>query len=441
MYWNCYTPKLLTALAAIVVVASSTCLSTSAVEPSAEAPKNSAPSDASSTSNTSKAEPTGTVPTAGSSSSAPTADSSRTASTADASSAASTADSNIVSNPDSSSTASTADVAGTEGHASNVIDSKAVELSEEAASATEQSSFIKTARTNSASSRPRIGLALGGGGTRGSAHIGVLRVLEKEGIKVDCVSGTSIGAIVGGLYCAGVSIDDIEKMFLNKKLLHSYQTVPIWVRLAVVPVFVLPHLVGYHHYDGLYRGNKFAHFIEKSVPRACRSIENLKIPFCAVASSLVDGKSHGFKSGCLARAIQASSAIPVLRRPVEIDKDLYVDGGIIDNLPVSYARELGADIVIAVDVDERFQRTGSKEDLLQFTKIGSVGNRVISMILSRVDEDSVESADVLIQPKVNEISLLSESKKQAMEAIAQGEMSARAQLPAIRAAIAAFSSK
>lgn len=396
MYWNCYTPKLLTALAALVFVGSSTCLSTSAVEPSTEAPSTSA------------------------------------AHAADASSAASVAD---------SSTASTADAAAAADQAGNDSESKAVELSEEAASATEQSSSIKTALTNSAQSRPRIGLALGGGGTRGSAHIGVLRVLEKEGIQVDCISGTSIGAIVGGLYCAGVSIDDIEKMFLNKKLLHSYQTVPIWVRLAVVPVFILPHLVGYHHYDGLYRGNKFAHFIEKSVPEACRSIENLKIPFCAVASSLVDGKSHGFKSGCLARAIQASSAIPVLRRPVEIDRDLYVDGGIIDNLPVSYARELGADIVIAVDVDEKFHRTGSKDDLLQFTKIGSVGNRVISMILSRVDEDSVESADVLIQPKVNEISLLSESKKQAMEAIAQGEKSARAQLPAIRAAIAAFGNK
>lgn len=289
--------------------------------------------------------------------------------------------------------------------------------------------------------QPKIGLALGGGGTRGSAHIGVLRVLEREGIKVDCISGTSVGAIVGGLYCAGVSVDQIEEMFLNKKLLHSYQTVPIWVRLAVIPVFVLPHLVGYHHYDGLYRGNKFATFIDKSVPEGCRSIENLKIPFCAVASSLLDGKPHAFKTGCLARAIQASSAIPVLRRPVEINNDLYVDGGIIDNLPVRQVRELGADIVIAVDVDEKFQKTGARGELAQFTKIGSVGNRVISMILSRVDEDSVASADVLIQPNVNAISLLSERKKEAMEAIAQGTQAAEAQLPVIRAAIASYGKK
>lgn len=296
------------------------------------------------------------------------------------------------------------------------------------------------AGTTTPGRKPKIGLALGGGGTRGSAHIGVLRVLEREGIKIDCISGTSVGAIVGGLYCAGVSVDQIEEMFLNKKLLHSYQTVPIWVRLAVVPVFVLPHLIGYHHYDGLYRGNKFATFIEKSVPESCRSIENLKIPFCAVASSLLDGRPHAFKTGCLARAIQASSAIPVLRRPVEIDNDLYVDGGIIDNLPVRQARELGADIVIAVDVDEKFQKTGARGELAQFTKIGSVGNRVISMILRRVDEDSVASADLVIAPNVNAISLLSERKKEAMEAIAQGTHSAEAQLPAIRAAIAKFGS-
>ncbi len=289
-----------------------------------------------------------------------------------------------------------------------------------------QSKLTETSRTDNGR-RIKVGLALGGGGTRGAAHIGVLRVLEKEGIPIDYVAGTSIGAIVGGLYCAGASLDDIETMVAKNTLKRAYFTVPLWFRVAVIPVFLIPHTV-HHHYDGLYRGKKFANFLNKSVGVENQKIENFKIPFCAIAASLSDGKSHSIKTGNLGTALQASSAIPILRRPVELNDDLYVDGGIVNNLPVEEVRAMGADIVIAVDVDEKL----NGHDIKQFKKIGSVGNRVINMILCRVDKESLKSCDVLIHPDVNNIGLLSLNKKDAYRAIEAGKTAAQDKLSQIR---------
>jgi NTE family protein len=286
--------------------------------------------------------------------------------------------------------------------------------------------------------KPKIGLALGGGGIRGAAHIGVLRVLEKEGIKVDCIAGTSIGAIVGGLYCAGLSLDEIERMVAKKSLKKAYYTVPLWFRVALVPLFMIPHLIG-QDYDGLYRGNKFAKFINKSVAEDNQTIENLKIPFCAIAASLTDREAHALKQGNLGRALQASSAIPILRRPVEINNDVYIDGGIINNLPIEECRALGADIVIAVslNVEDDPDISIPDKDFKQFKKIGSIGNRVINMILCHVDKDQIRSADVLISPRVSEIKFLSVKEKDAYKAIDAGETAAKSAIAELREKIRA----
>lgn len=278
--------------------------------------------------------------------------------------------------------------------------------------------------------RPKIGLALGGGGTRGAAHIGVLRVLEKEGIPIDCIAGTSIGAIIGGLYCAGASLDDIEEMVAKNTLKKAFFTVPLWFRVAITPVLLVPRAV-HRRYDGLYRGRKFANFLNKSVGQDRQEIENFKIQFCAVAASLSDGQSHTIKTGNLGKALQASSAIPMLRRPVEIDDDLFVDGGIVNNLPVEEVRAMGADIVIAVNVDEKL----NGHDLKQFKKIGSVGNRVINMILCRVDRDQLQSCDILIHPDVNNIGLLSLDKADAYRALNAGKTATQAQISQIKEAM------
>jgi len=277
----------------------------------------------------------------------------------------------------------------------------------------------------------RLELALGGGGLRGASHIGVLKVLRREGVPIDCIAGTSIGAIVGGLYSAGVSIPDLERIVQQKQMVRAYYTVPIWLRVAAIPVFSIPHLFGYSHYEGLYRGGKFRNYIDGLVDEKHQLIEQCNIPFCAVAASLMDGKSHAIYKGELARAVQASSAIPVLRRPVQIDDNLFVDGGIVNNLPIVEARNLGADVVIAVNIDQTFQDSNLK----QFKKLGSVENRVIDMILSRVDQDSLPTADVTVHPKVNNIKLLSTRKSDAQKAISAGEEAAEQELANIFKAI------
>lgn len=274
-----------------------------------------------------------------------------------------------------------------------------------------------TSREKFAQNKLRIGLALAGGGTRGCAHIGVLRALEKAGIKIDCIAGTSMGAIVGGLYASGVSLDDIQELIMSKRLVHGYDTVPIPVRVAVVPIFFIPHLFGYHPYDGLYRGGKFANFIRKSAPEGYREIETFKMPFAAVASNVLDGKAYAIKEGCIGRALQASSAIPFLRRPVEIGDKLFIDGGIVLNLPVDEARNLGADFVIAVDVDDDLKRMDKKD----FRKIGSVATRALNMHLSTIDEEQTQKADFVIHPDVTGIDLLSRNLKDARKAISSGE--------------------
>ncbi len=281
----------------------------------------------------------------------------------------------------------------------------------------------------SSAKRARVILALGGGGTRGCAHIGVLRVLEREGIPIDAIVGTSIGAIVGGLYAAGVKTDDIEHRMLDRSLLKAYQTIPIPLRVAMIPIFFIPHIFGYRPYDGLYKGTRFRNYLNNAVPEYDRDIKALPIPFVAVASNLLDAKPYAISTGNLGLAIQASSAIPVLRRPVPMNGLLLIDGGLQANLPAKQAKQLGGDIVIAVDIDEKFTSLDEKE----FRRIGSVGKRVINMVLAKVDEDQLNAADIIIHPAVNGISLLSTKSKDARFAIEQGETAARAALPQIRA--------
>ena len=296
----------------------------------------------------------------------------------------------------------------------------------------------------------KLVLALGGGGTRGAAHVGVLRVLEKNGVKVDAIVGTSIGAIVGGFYCSGLSADDIEKILLKKSFLRSYLTVPIPVRIMAVPIFFIPHLFGYHPYDGLYRGNRFRNYVNAQVPLESKAIESLPLKYGAVCSDLLTAKPYVIRSGDLGRAIQASSAIPALRQPVPFDlsnpentkiKDgepsmaLLVDGGIQSNLPVEQARamaqELGSEkevAIIAINIDEPFESENGKT----FRKIGSVSKRVINILLASVDRSQVGLAQLIIQPRTNGIAVLSTKTNDVKLAIKAGETAAELAMPAVR---------
>lgn len=276
--------------------------------------------------------------------------------------------------------------------------------------------------------RPTIGLALGGGGMRGAAHAGVVRILLREGIPIDYISGTSMGSVVGGLVAAGVHPDEIEKRFTEGSLMHSFLTVPLGVRMAVTPFMSLPRVFGVRGYEGFYRGNKFRNYLNRMMPQCSRQIEALPIPFCAVAVNLLDGKECAVKSGNLGRAMQASCAVPILRRPVQIDGKLLVDGGVLVNLPVQHTREMGADIVIAVDVDERPEQVQDEE----FKRWGSVAHRVLTLSLWKIDENQRHRADIVIHPEVNGIGLISTKKSDAKAAILAGEKAAEAAIPAIR---------
>ncbi len=208
----------------------------------------------------------------------------------------------------------------------------------------------------------KIGLALSGGGARGLAHIGVLQVLEENHIPVDAIAGTSIGAIVGGLYASGFSAKEIWKiarrihwqtilvdkpkrtsLFLSTKQLSDRYFVSLYFDgfRPVIPTAVSP---GQRLYDEL------AAVILRAPYHVIHSFDDLKYPFRAIATDVLHGRKIVFNRGNLGLAMQASATIPLLFQPVDLDSLLLVDGGVVENIPVSDVKKLGADFVIAVDV-------------------------------------------------------------------------------------------
>jgi len=183
--------------------------------------------------------------------------------------------------------------------------------------------------------RPKIGLALGSGGSRGLAHIGVIKALEENNIPIDFVAGSSIGTMVGGFYAAGLSIKEIEKIALSTT----------WRR--VFSVLFDPHLK-----QGLIGGEKLKTFIEDYING--KKFEDCKIPFVAVATDLKTGEVVVLNKGEMAQAIRASVSIPLVFKPVKINGRILADGGLSAPVPVEIARNMGADIVIAVNLDKHY---------------------------------------------------------------------------------------
>ncbi len=177
----------------------------------------------------------------------------------------------------------------------------------------------------------RIGLALGSGGARGSAHVGVLNVLEENGIKPDVIVGTSMGAQVGGAYAAGVGVDELAATWRS-------------MNFARVAKSLLPTIP----WSGWSSGREVMRMIHRLAGE--RTIDELPIEFAAVATDLEVGTPYAITTGSLATAIRASLSVPGLLTPVWIDGHLLIDGGVSDPLPVDIARHLGATKVIAVDV-------------------------------------------------------------------------------------------
>ncbi len=277
--------------------------------------------------------------------------------------------------------------------------------------------------------RKRVFLALGGGGLRGFAHAGVLKVLERENIPIDGVVGTSMGAIIGGLYCAGIKPSELE-LEGPRKFVQAFFTAPVLLQAMQAPLLMMTGKSP----QGLYTGRKAAKSINRAVSDENREISKLKPKFIAVATDLLSGHTYLIDHGNLGKALQASSAVPFLRRPVRLDGKLLVDGGVVCNLPVNEARANGGDIVIAVDIDEGVVPV---PDEFFRKRLGSITNRSISLILAKIDGPQGAAADVYIHPDTTGIALFSKSDRDAKRAIAAGEEAAVLALPAIRAKITA----
>ncbi len=281
--------------------------------------------------------------------------------------------------------------------------------------------------------RPTIALALGGGGVRGAAHIGVLRVLERENLPVDFIVGSSMGAIVGGMYAAGVPLETLEEMFRDRSLFKAYTPVSDTLKLMTIPTSMVVRsaklAIGFKTKTiGLHSSNKIASFVDNHVSPYRRNIEHAEIPFVAVATNLLDGKPYALEYGDLGRAVQASSAIPFYIKPVEIDGKFLVDGALRANVPTVQARQSRADIVIAVNVDEELQSVSPTT----LRRVTPYGNRILSIILAEVDGHHADIADVEIRPALSPMPLYSRSVRDAERAMKAGEVAAENALPQIK---------
>jgi predicted acylesterase/phospholipase RssA len=277
--------------------------------------------------------------------------------------------------------------------------------------------------------RPTVCLALGGGGARGAAHIGVMRVLQREGIPIDYIVGNSMGSVVGGLYAAGLSLEEISELLANGSLKKAYiGFIPPKILIAPMEDLFNPF---HKQYAGLYSGKKFTKFLDSHLPRKDMNVQDTKIPFSAVATNLLDGKAYRLSEGRLSTVIKASSALTPLLKPVAIGDKLYMDGGVRANLPAKAARETGAGVVLAVLVDEPLGMVPPK----RFMHLGNIGSRMIDIVLATADERQLQYADVVINPNVSGIAILSNHGDDIAKAIHAGELATEKAMPDIRKAL------
>jgi NTE family protein len=255
-------------------------------------------------------------------------------------------------------------------------------------------------------SKPRVGLVLSGGASRGFAHVGVIKVLEEEGIPIDIVVGTSAGSLTGAMYAHYADADILEKKAREMEVDDIFDFSIISIGLGVV------------------KGERILKFVEKNI--GVKNIEELKIPFAAVATDIYTGDRVVFKRGSISTAVRASSAIPGVFKPVSVGQRLLVDGGVVDNLPIDVARSMGADIVIAVDIS-------SKSTNYRINTVVDVILQTINIMGSEINKYKVKDSDVVIRPDVSGVGMIDFSKKDYL--FLQGERAARKAIPEIRRAM------
>ena len=256
----------------------------------------------------------------------------------------------------------------------------------------------------------KIGLALGGGAARGFAHVGVIAVLEEAGIKPQLVVGTSAGSLVAALYASGKTSAQLQQTALN-------------MDEVAITDWMLP-IIG----RGVFRGDALARYVNELV--ASRLMENMVIPLGIVATDLGNGNAVLFQKGDTGTAVRASSAVPTVFVPVKINGRDYVDGGLVSPVPVRFARQMGADVVIAVDISnppEANMADGTLQILLQ----------TFAIMGKSINDYELKGADVVVRPSL--VGLKSADFSSRQRAIDAGRAAMLAALPALKARLAAAS--
>jgi NTE family protein len=234
-----------------------------------------------------------------------------------------------------------------------------------------------------ASGRPKIGLALGSGGPRGLAHIGVIKILEKNNIPIDFIAGSSIGAMIGGFYASTKDIQEVEKIALGTD----------W-KLAL-------SILDPSFRQGLLGGDKAKGFIKDHLH--AKNFKDFKIPFSAVATDLKNGNAVVLDEGDAVSAIRASISMPLVFKPMERGRALLADGGLSLPVPVEVVRNMGAELIIAVNLDaDYFSDRASKNSTFGFYKIA---DNSIKILRHHLAYWNVKGADIVINPGVGDATL------------------------------------
>jgi len=256
----------------------------------------------------------------------------------------------------------------------------------------------------------KIGLALGGGAARGFAHIGVIKALEAQGIVPDIVVGTSAGSVVGAMYAAGYNGFQLQKMALEM----DEASISDWA----IPFFSKA--------PGVLKGEALQSYVNKTVKN--QPIEKLRIPFGAVATDLKTGQPILFRRGNTGMAVRASSAVPSVFQPVSIGGRSYVDGGLVAPVPVRFAREMGAEFIIAVNISSatEAQATASSVDVLMQT---------FTIMGQRINQLELKDADIVVTPSLGTMGSADFNGRNL--AVLAGEQAAAAVMPQIKARLKA----
>ncbi|MBW8760199.1 MAG: patatin-like phospholipase family protein [Burkholderiales bacterium] len=251
---------------------------------------------------------------------------------------------------------------------------------------------------------PRVALALGGGAARGFAHIGVIEVLEENGIRPDIVTGTSAGSLVAALYASGHTGKELESIAIN-------------MDESALTDWSFPG-------RGLIRGEALAHYVRESTGN--KPLEQMKIPLGIVATDLDSGRPIVFRRGDIGTAVRASSAVPAVFQPVRIGTHEYVDGGLASPVPVRAARDMGADVIIAVDISQ-LPDGGATGDALHMLL------QTFSIMSRSINELELKEAEVALHPRLVGVAGTDFTlRKKNIEA---GREAALAMLPLIRAKV------